>query len=214
MNKSAKRLLHENVERVHSLFICDRRRSLHDIARQTGISFGAVQSILTRDVQGLCKMGPRNIDQRAGLIFLSISCLSMKMTLRNLCIELWPKMRLWSITLILRPKSRVCNGSSLAHPLLRNLRVSSAGNVMASTFWDSPGLIMVDYLEEGHMINGTYYAELRQLRQEIVKKSWRKLTGGVLLLQDNAPAHPSQVVSTAGTNAASRSFLIPSILQI
>ena len=50
---------------------------------------------------------------------------------------------------------------------------------------------MVDYLEEGHTINGACYAEeLRQLHQEIV----RKLTEGVLLLQDNAPAHKSQVV--------------------
>ena len=60
-----------------------------------------------------------------------------------------------SITLILKPKSRVCNnGSTLAHPLLRNF--SSAGKVMASIFWDSQGIIMVDYLEEGCMINGAY----------------------------------------------------------
>ena len=30
---------------------------------------------------------------------------------------------------------------------------------MASIFWDSPGVIMVDYLEEGGMINSAYYAE-------------------------------------------------------
>ena len=33
---------------------------------------------------------------------------------------------------------------------------------------------MVDYLEEGHMINGAYYAE--ELRQEIMKKRRVKLT--------------------------------------
>ena len=32
----------ENVELVHSLIMCDRKRILHDIARQTGIRFGAV----------------------------------------------------------------------------------------------------------------------------------------------------------------------------
>ena len=36
----------ENVELVHSLIMCDRR-SLRDIARQIGISFGTVQSVLT-----------------------------------------------------------------------------------------------------------------------------------------------------------------------
>ena len=50
-------------------------------------------------------------------------------------------------------------------------RVSSAGKVIASIFWDSQGVIMVDYLEESHMINGAYYAEkLRWLHQEIIKK--------------------------------------------
>ena len=48
-------------------------------------------------------------------------------------------------------------------------RVSSAGKVMASNFWDSQGFIMVDYLEEGPTIKGAYYADGR-LRQEIIKK--------------------------------------------
>ena len=45
----------ENVEIVHSLVMCDRRRNLRDIARKVGISFGAVQSILT-DILGMSKV--------------------------------------------------------------------------------------------------------------------------------------------------------------
>ena len=79
-------------------------------------------------------------------------------------------------------------------------RVSSAGKVMASIFWDNHDVIMVDYFEEGRTINGAYYAEeLRRLRQEIVRKRRGKLTRGVLLLQDNAPAHTSQVAMAATT---------------
>ena len=79
-------------------------------------------------------------------------------------------------------------------------RVSSAGKVMASVFWDSQGVIMIDYLEQGRAINDAYYAaELRCLRQEIAKKRRGKLTHGVLLLQNNAPAHISQVAMTAAT---------------
>ena len=49
-------------------------------------------------------------------------------------------------------------------------KVSSAGEVTTSIFWDSPGLIMVDYPEESPTINGAYYAEeQRQLHQESVK---------------------------------------------
>ena len=65
---------------------------------------------------------------------------------------------------------------------------------------------MVDYLEEGRTINGAYYAEeLRRLRQEIVRKRNGKLTRGVLLLQDNAPAHTSQVAMAAATELRSPS---------
>ena len=91
----------ENIEPVHSLIMCDKMRSLHDIARQIGISIWAVKPILT-DILGmpkvsarwLCKCWPK-IRRRVGLMVLSISCSSRKMTLRNLCIELWPKIS-WS----------------------------------------------------------------------------------------------------------------------
>ena len=86
---------------------------------------------------------------------------------------------------------------------------------MASIFWDNQGVVMVDYLEEGRTINVAYYAEeLRLLRQEIVRKRRGKLTRGVLLLHDNAPAHTLQVLWLLRLNAASKSFLIPRILQI
>ena len=79
-------------------------------------------------------------------------------------------------------------------------RYHSAGRVMASIFWDSKGVIMIDYLEQGHTINGAYYAgELRRLRQEIARKWQGMLTRSVLLLQNNAPAHTSQVAMTAST---------------
>ena len=79
---------------------------------------------------------------------------------------------------------------------------------MATIFWYSQGIVRVDYLEEGLRINGVYYAEkLRLLDQKIVKKRRGKMTQGVLFLQDDAP-------SCLRLNAASRSFLIPSVLQI
>ena len=42
---------------------------------------------------------------------------------------------------------------------------------MASIFKNGQGVFLVEYLEEDHKINGSYYAEEpRQLHQEIVKK--------------------------------------------
>ena len=66
--------------------------------------------------------------------------------------------------------------------------------------WDSQGVIMIDYLEQGRTINGAYYAaKMRRLRQEIARKRRGNLDRGVLLLQDNAPAHTLQVAMTAAT---------------
>ena len=74
---------------------------------------------------------------------------------------------------------------------------------MASVFWDSRDVMMVDYQEEGHMINDAYYAkELRWLHLEIVKKRRGKFTRGVLLLQENAPAHTSPLAMAAATECS------------
>ena len=71
---------------------------------------------------------------------------------------------------------------------------------MVSIFWDSQGVILLDYCEQVCTINGAYYAdEFRRLRQKFTRKSCEKLTHSVLLLQDNAPAHTSQVAMAAAT---------------
>ena len=73
-------------------------------------------------------------------------------------------------------------------------RVSSEGKVMVSVFSDSQGVNMVNYLEQGRSINGAYNAaEMRRLRQKIARKRRGKLARGVLLLQDNALAHPRKL---------------------
>ena len=48
----------ENVQLVHSLIVCDRRRSLCDIDRQISIRFEAAQSTLT-DVLGMSTVSAR-----------------------------------------------------------------------------------------------------------------------------------------------------------
>ena len=72
---------------------------------------------------------------------------------------------------------------------------------------------MIDYLEQGCMINNAYHAgKLRQLSQEITRKRRGKLTCGVLLLQDKAIAHAPQVAMTAATQCGLKTFLVPHIL--
>ena len=76
--------------------------------------------------------------------------------------------------------------------------VPSAGKVMTSVFWDAKGIVFIEYLQKGKTINEEYYAKLlRELRQAIKSKRPGKLTKGVLLHQDNAPAHKSLVAMSA-----------------
>ena len=87
-------------------------------------------------------------------------------------------------------KESPCNGSTLAQP--------SASKVMATVFWDSKGIILIDYKPAGTSITGEYYANvIKQLRVAIKEKGRGKLTAGVLLLHDNAPVHKSRVAQAA-----------------
>ncbi|CAH2103708.1 unnamed protein product [Euphydryas editha] len=74
----------------------------------------------------------------------------------------------------------------------------SAGKLMATVFWDSEGILLIDYKDKGVSITGEYYASiLEQLKETIKQKRRGKLTKGVLLLHDNAPAHKSRVALAA-----------------
>ena len=74
----------------------------------------------------------------------------------------------------------------------------SAGNVMATVFWDAKGVIMLDFIPERSTIAGVYYATLiDQLRTAIHKKRLGKLSKGVLLQQDNARVHTCKVAMDA-----------------
>ena len=88
-------------------------------------------------------------------------------------------------------KQSPCNGSALAHPHLRNFVPSK---VMATVFWNSKGIILIDYKPAGTSITGEYYVNvIEQLRVAIKEKRRGKLAAGVLLLHDNAPVHKSRV---------------------
>ena len=69
---------------------------------------------------------------------------------------------------------------------------------MATVFWDSKGIILIDYKPAGTSVTGEYYANvIKQLRVAIKEKRRGKLAAGVLLLHDNAPVYKSRVAQAA-----------------
>ncbi len=72
---------------------------------------------------------------------------------------------------------------------------------MATIFWDSSGLLLIEYMPHKATVNGPYYAALMdRLRESIKKKRRGKLAKGMLLLYDNAPAQTARVAQAAIRN--------------
>ncbi|GBP27465.1 Mariner Mos1 transposase [Eumeta japonica] len=70
----------------------------------------------------------------------------------------------------------------------------SALKLMATIFWDSEGVLLIDYLPKGTIMNGQYYTNLlAQAREAVEQKRRGKLSRGVLFLQDNASVHTARV---------------------
>ena len=92
---------------------------------------------------------------------------------------------------IQRPNKSPCNENTRALYLHTQ---PSAGKIMAFVFWDSKGVILIDYLVRGSTITGKYYADqITKLRRAIEDKCRGKLTQRVLLLHDNTPVHKARV---------------------
>jgi len=76
-------------------------------------------------------------------------------------------------------------------PRPKKFRVQkTAGEVLASIFWDQDGILLIYYLPKGQTINAECYSSLLVQLKDILKEKRRgKIIKGVLFLHDNAPAH-------------------------
>jgi len=69
---------------------------------------------------------------------------------------------------------------------------------MATSFWDSKGLLLIDYLPPMTKMNGQYYdILLLKLHDAVKEKRQRMPTRGVWLLHDSAPIHKSVIAQEA-----------------
>lgn len=91
--------------------------------------------------------------------------------------------------------------------------VPSSGKVMLSIFWNCRGALLTDYASKGQTITAKYYCELlTKLRVAIKEKRRGKLTKGVHLHHDNAPAHSAHVTATHSCSLLRlRNFASPAI---
>jgi len=94
--------------------------------------------------------------------------------------------------MIRRQSNNQWSGGITAHPRLapKISSTKSAGKVLASIFWDQDGILLIDYLPKGQTIKAEYYLSLLVKLKDILKeKRSGKVTKGVFILHENAPAH-------------------------
>ena len=65
---------------------------------------------------------------------------------------------------------------------------------MATVFWDSQGVLLVDFMPRNTSINAdAYCATLRRLRKAIQNRCRGKLSRGIVLIHDNARPHTARL---------------------
>lgn len=168
----------ENIKKIREIVLADRKVKLNEIAKTIGISKERVGHIIHEclHMRKLCaRWVPRflTIDQKDQRVRLSTANLALfnrnkKDFLRRFVTmdETWihhytPESNRQSAEWLLPGESRP----------KRPKTQQSAGKVLASIFWDSHGILFIDYLEHGKTINKQYYcALLDRLDTEIKAK--------------------------------------------
>lgn len=179
----------------------NRRVTIDNIERKLEISHGSVSNII-HDILKYHKVSsrwvPRQLtdDLKQNRVLISQAHLSRFKKEKNdflyniiTCDETWlhhfePESKKqsmeWRHTSSPRPK--------------KFKRYSSAGKVLSTFFWDSKGVIFIDFLEEKRTINSEYYSNLLKgpLREAIRRKRPGMLRKGVIFHHDNARPHTAK----------------------
>ena len=191
-------------KKVWDLIYSDRRIQVEEIAQALGISHGSVSTILHNSL-GMRKLTarwvPKSLSDEQMATRASV-CSALLKGFRSkddflLCVvtvdETW--VHYYEPENIAQSRQWVGSGS----PRPKKFKTQpSAGKVMATVFWESKGVIMLDFLPKRNTITGVYYANLLdQLRTAIHEKRQGKLSKGVLLQQDNKRVHTCKVAMDA-----------------
>lgn len=187
----------EHIQAVRDLIERDRRLTVAEIASEVNISVGSIHSII-RDELGFSKISarwvPRLLTEEQKTIRLDISRRNLiryrtegDPFLRRIvtCDETW----VHHYSPENKQASKEWRKRGEAGPVKAKTRLS-AGKVLATVFWDSQGVLLLDFLHDQRTVNAAYYCTL--LNQ--VKAAYRSKRRGqpvrdVILLHDNARPH-------------------------
>jgi [histone H3]-lysine36 N-dimethyltransferase SETMAR len=196
----------ENVARVEELVNNDRRVTVEEVAEGAGISVGSAHHIL-HDCLGMRKVCAKWVPK--------LLLPDQKATRVDICQDLLRRYKEQGESFLLRivtqdeswfhmhePETKE-SSKQWKHPdsprPKKAISKPSSEKILYSFFWDKDGVIVQWPVEKGHTITGAYHAQLLRDQLHPALKSKRRglITRGVLLQQDNAPAHTSHVAQAA-----------------
>jgi len=187
----------EITDQIHELILEDCQISGKSIAEQLGISREWGGSIIHEDLD-MRKLSTKwvpkclNVDQKRQRCKLSEQLLDFFRCDPNyflLQLVTMDETLLYHYDPETKQQSMEWRQSGSPHP--KKFRVQkSAGKVLATIFWGQDGILLIDYVPKGQIINVEYYSSLLvQLKDILKEKRCGKVTKGDLFLHDNAPAH-------------------------
>jgi histone-lysine N-methyltransferase SETMAR len=105
-------------------------------------------------------------------------------------------MRPGSTTSLLNQKEQVSSGNTpILHPPKKAKTIFSAGKIIATVFWDSKGIIHLDFLTGQKTINVQCYSTLLNEKVKLaIRSKRRKRQNSVFFLQDNASPHTAALM--------------------
>lgn len=191
----------ENIKKVGDMVLADRRLKVREIAETMRMSTGTVIEFLHNELS-MKKLSARWVPR-----LLTDENRRIRLNTSQLCLDKFkqdPSLLHRLITVDetwlhhYTPETKVQSKQWIAHgenPPKKAKSVKSAGKVMATIFWDSKGIILIDYLEKGKTITGQYYSELLDRFDGTLKEKRPHLSRKkVVFHHDNAPAHTSHIV--------------------
>ena len=192
----------EMTDRVERLVLNNRRIKVAELASECGISNGSVYTLIHEHLS-MSKVSARwvsrnlNMQDRQQRVELSQELLEVYN--ENFHTRLVTGDETWLHYWDPDTKNESMQWKRPGSPPPKKFHTQpSTCKVMATVFWDSKGIKLIDYKPAGTSITEEYYTNvIKQLRVVIKEKRRGKLAAGVLLLHDNAPVHKSRAAQVA-----------------
>ena len=192
----------ENKQRVDEMIRSNRRITTRDIIDVIGVGHSAVHSIISNlGYSKVCaRWVPRQLTDELKHRRLEV-CGQMLQRYRNEGEQFMNSIvtgdESWVHHYEPETKRQSMQWRHLGSPSPKKFKLSpSAGKVMITVFWDSRGVLLLDFLPKGETINSTQYQEtLKKLARSIRLK--RPDLQDVVLHHDNARPHTANATTDA-----------------